>query len=180
MKKGTTIIEILVAISIFVVAFVIIGALFVSHTKLFKMQESVVSLKLYKSLFAKNFRETAEAAKSISATYSFGGIPYTSSSSTVIFQVPSIDATDEIIPGAYDYVVFYHEGENLFMQTAPSLSSQRKNLKQKIGDSLENMIFRYNSTSPTGASLINAFLRLNNGGVIDEITVSVLLRNVEL
>ncbi|MBU1180072.1 type II secretion system GspH family protein [Patescibacteria group bacterium] len=177
--SGFTLIETLLAISIFVVASIIIGSLFISHSKLYGMQEAAGSMKLYKTMFAKHLGETGEAAIIVSPAQTIGGIPYTSTSSTVIFKLPGLDASGDIINGVYDYVVFYRDTNTLFMETDADASSQRKDIKQKVAGKVDNLIFKYDTASPANAGLVNGYLYLKSGTAEDAVSVSVYLRNKE-
>ena len=101
-KKGMTVIETVIATSVFMMASIIIVSLFVSHTQLFRIQEEVGSLKLNKTIFTKQFRETGEAASAVAPSYSIGGALYNSSTSTIIFKVPGIDETGTNIENQFD------------------------------------------------------------------------------
>ena len=176
-NKGFTLIETLVAMTIFVVASIIIGSLFVSHTRLYKVQEAVGTMKLHKTLFSKHLQKIGGMAKAIIPSGTIGGILYTSSSSTVVFQIPSINANSDTIPNTYDYVAFYRESNNLYMETNADAKSQRKNIKQQISGSIDSLIFRYDNAIPANAGLISGELYLKSGTQRDKIGVSVYLRN---
>ena len=175
--KGFTLIETLIAISILVVASIIIGSLFVSHSKLYVMQEQAGSMKIQKTLFAKHLQEKGGAAKSVIASRTFSSIPRTSSTSTVIFQIPAIDASGDIISGTYDYIVFYCESDNLFMETDADALSNRKDIKQKVAGKVDSVTFRYDNSVPASAKIVSGYLYMKSGTAEDEIGVSVYLRN---
>jgi len=176
-RSGMTLIEIVISMSIFVVAFMVISSLFIYHTKLFSLQESTGSLKLQKALFSKRFRESAEPAKAIAPSITLNGSPYISSSSTIIFQIPAINESDEIITGIYDYIVIYRENTDLFIETDADSLSQRKDIKQKIANTATNLIFRYDTDSPTDASFVSGYLKMEGNNASDEIMISAYLRN---
>ncbi|MCG2693920.1 prepilin-type N-terminal cleavage/methylation domain-containing protein [Candidatus Parcubacteria bacterium] len=178
-RSGLTLIEVVVSISIFVVTIIVISSLFIYHSKLFSLQESAGSLKLQKTLFVKRFREAAEPAKAITPSKTIGGHLYTSSSSTIIFQIPAIDASDNIINETYDYIAMYRENTDLFIETDADALSQRKDIKQKLANTAVNLIFRYDASTPADASLVNGYLKLEGNNASDEITVSTYLRNKE-
>ena len=136
-------------------------------------------MKLYKTMFAKHLGETGGAAVVVSPAKTIGGTPYASTSSTVIFKLPGLDASGDIINGVYDYVVFYRDADALFMETDADALSQRKDIKQKVAGEVDNIIFKYDTASPANASLINGYLYLKSGTAEDEVSVSVYLRNKE-
>lgn len=175
--RGITIIETIVAMSIMAVASIVIGSIYIGHSKLYSAGNSAANVKLQKSIFVKNIKEAAESASGITASYIFGGVARASSSSTVIFQLPAIDANKNIIPGKFDYEVFYREGNKIFAEISADAASQRKNLKRQLCDTAQNLIFHYNSALPQNATVMTPLLYLASGNSKEKIQISIHLRN---
>lgn len=176
-QYGFTLLETIIATSIFVVVALVVGTLFIYHTQIYKSQEKISSFKLQKSLFSKHLRTIGESAKAVSASYNIGGNLRTSASSTIVFQVPAIDASGDIIENTYDYIALYREGANLFMETEADPASQRKDIKQKVADSVDTLFFRYDSPVPASSNSLNGYLYLKSNKAKDSVNVGVFLRN---
>lgn len=176
-QRGLTLVEVTVAMAIFVVSSLVIVSLFIYHAKLFQIEERVSSLKINKSLFTKNFNEAGGAASAVIASWNIGGTPYVSSSSTVVFKIPAVDLSGNLLANLFDYVVFYRDAGNVLMKTEAAAGSRKKSGQKLLASSAENLIFRYNSASPQDASLIEAFLYLKTGSSRELISTSALLRN---
>jgi prepilin-type N-terminal cleavage/methylation domain-containing protein len=177
-KGGFTIIETIITLSIFAIVSIIIASLYIYHSNLYRIESADAGIKTQKTIFIKNFRETAEAASAIAAEMTIGGTPHVSSSSTAIFKISSVDADGNIISNKFDYIVFYKTANNLYMETGADPASQRKNLQRKLSDKTDSLIFRYNAAVPSSASLITASLTLKAGELFqDTISSSASLRN---
>lgn len=178
MKKGFTIIEIVITLAIFAIISIVIGSLYVSHSNLYRIEAAAADIKSQKIIFVKNFQETGKAANAIVASRQFEGVTYTSSSSTIIFKLPGIDINGDIINGIFDYSVFYKNGNNLYIETDTDALSLRKNITRKLSDISQTMIFRYNSANPADASYASVSLFLKNGELFqEEISFGIYLRN---
>ena len=176
-QRGFTIVETVIAISIFVVSSIVIVSLFIYHTKLFKIEESLSSLKINKSLFTRNFGEAGMSASAVVASQTIGGNPYASSSSTIIFKIPAVDADGDLLANYYDYIVFYRSGSNVFMETEAAFGSREKSGQKLLTSAAENLIFRYNTAAPADAGSVEAFLYLKSESSQDLISTAVFLRN---
>ncbi|MFC1612571.1 hypothetical protein ACFL29_01845 [Patescibacteria group bacterium] len=177
--KGMTLIETTIGISIFIIATLIILSLFIFHTQLYKVQEAESTIKIHSALFTKHFQETGKTAKTIYATQMIGGISRTSSSSTIIFQLPALDISNNVILSVYDYIAFYRDGSNLYMETEADVAGQRRDIKRKISDKVSELFFRYNTSIPSSATSANAYLYLVSDTSNNTINTTIRLRNKE-
>lgn len=175
--RGLTLVETVVVISIFAIASIVIGSVYIGHSKLYTTENSIADIKSQKSIFIKEFEGAAESSSDIIASYTFGGTTRTSSSSTAIFQLPSIDTNGNIIPSKFDYEVFYREGKKVFAEVSADAASRRKNLKRELCDAAQNLTFQYNSSPPHDATVITPLLYLVDGKSSEEIQLSIHLRN---
>ncbi len=176
-QSGLTLLETVIAISIFVVSAIVIVSLFIYHTKIFKIEESLSSLKIHKSLFTRNFNEAGEAASAVASSQAIGGNQYISSTSTVIFKIPAIDADGNLLANFFDYVIFYRDNSSVFMETEAASGSRKKSGQKLLASATENLIFRYDSATPAGASSVSSFLYLKSSSAQDLISATVFLRN---
>lgn len=175
--RGLTLIETAVVISIFAVASIVIGSIYIGHSKLYTTENSIADIKSQKNIFIKEFKGAAESSTNIIASYTFGSTARASSSSTAIFQLPSIDTSGNIVPNKFDYEVFYREGNKIFAEVSADAASQRKNLKRQLADMAQNLNFQYNSALPQNATVVTPLLYLVNGDTSEKIGISIHLRN---
>lgn len=175
--RGLTLIETIVVISIFAVVSIVIGSIYIGHSKLYTAESGAADVKLQKSIFIKNIEEAAANASGLVASYTFGGNLRSSTSSTAIFQLPAIDSNENIIPDKFDYEVFYREESRVFAEVSADAASQRKNQKRQLADTAQNLIFQYNSAAPQDATVITSLLYLASGNSREKIQISVQLRN---
>jgi type II secretory pathway pseudopilin PulG len=175
--RGISLIEAVVASSILAMASILIVSLFVNQSKIYRQESAQADLNTQKTLFIKYFQEAGEAASAVAVSQSIGGIAYSSSSSTVIFQLPAIDASGDILTAKYDYVVFYKTGGDIFTAAAPDAASARKSTKRLLASNATELIFRYNDSAPQNADTVSAYILLTNGAVQKTAGTSVMLRN---
>jgi len=176
-KRGLTLIEVIVVMSIFAVASIVIGSIYISHNKFYTIESAAADIKTQKSIFTQDFKETAESATSVAASYVFNGITRSSSSSTIVFKLPAIDGSGNIIAAKFDYAAFYGEGNKTYLETAPDAASIRKNIKRQLADTAQDLNFRYDTALPQDAEVVGVSLYLKNGNEEAKIDASVHLRN---
>ncbi len=176
-SRGFTLIEVTVVLSIFAVASIVIGSIYISHSKFYAIESAAADIKTQKNIFTQNFKETAESANLIMASYIFSSITRESSSSTIIFKLPSIDSGGNVVPAKFDYAAFYRENNKIHLETSADPASIRKNLKRQLTDAAQEIVFRYDTALPQDAKIIGASLYLKSGNEEAKIDISTRLRN---
>ncbi len=176
-SRGFTLIETVIVLSIFAVASIVIGSIYISHSKFYTLESAAADIKTQKSIFTRNFKETAESANSIMASYIFNSVARASSSSTAVVKLPAIDAGGNIIADKFDYAAFYREDKKIYLETSADAASARKNLKRLIADAAQSLVFRYDAALPQDANMVGASLYLKSGVAEEKIDISVRLRN---
>lgn len=176
-QSGLTIVEAVIALAIFSMAAIVIVSLFIQHTKLFSIEEKLGSLKINKSSFARTFSDLGNAASTVVASQNIGGTLYTSSASTVIFRVPAVDNSGNLLANNFDYAVFYREGDDVCVRIEAASGSREKTGQKILAPNATNLSFVYNTAVPADALMVEAFLRPQSGTVEDPVSVSVFLRN---
>jgi len=101
---------------------------------------------------------------------------YTTGTKTVVLQIESIDASNQIIAGTYDTVVYYLSGSNFFRQVFPDPSSSRPAVTKKLASNVDNSSFSF-SYDNADYSLVkqvttNITVAQNVSGTTRTITIS--------
>ncbi len=85
-----------------------------------------------------------QATRIVSSHY-FLGTSYTTGTTTVIFELPSIDRSGNLISGYYDYIGIHATGTKAYRLTDSSPSSVRTAGTLLLTESLSELSFEYDS-----------------------------------
>ncbi|OGE82788.1 MAG: hypothetical protein A3B10_03895 [Candidatus Doudnabacteria bacterium RIFCSPLOWO2_01_FULL_44_21] len=73
---------------------------------------------------------------------------YTLGAQTLILQIPSINASSQIIPATYDYVVYSLSGSNLDRIIMPDDASSRVSTTKRVASRVNGLVFTYDNANP--------------------------------
>jgi len=150
MKKSLaiTLVEMLIVISILTIVSGILVAIFISGWRLFHQQSASTETQAQAKLATSVITKSIQQANKVPTSKTLDSISYTSSTNTLVLELPSLDTNQNIIEGAFDYEVFYkdpaaHTKLKLKRETSPA--SSRKSETKTIANLIENIEFTYNS-----------------------------------
>jgi hypothetical protein len=178
--KGFTLIEILITLLVGILVGGLLLLILVNNAGIFYKQSSKVSEGIGSNDALLSINSSIKSAASVVSGYPLISPTYNTNDSTLVLQLPSIDANSEIIPSGYDYEVFIVQNNNLWIKTFPSLSptSSRKPQDKILANNVSNLLFKYfdgsgNEVTPTNAVKILAVLTLKQkAGIGDEVKVA--------
>lgn len=165
-QLGLTLIEIVITTSIVVLVAGLIFMIMVNNTGVFYKQSAKVSQGLGSNDTLASIRSTIKEGQSIATGYPEGSSPaYTSSSTTLVIKLPSVDLSGGVITGIFDFAVFTIEQGRLKLKIFPNSSSTRKPVDQVLALNADKILFEYFDSSgmivaPTAAYKIKTTLVL--------------------
>lgn len=143
-QKGFTLPELIIASTVAVVISGLLLVIMVNSTGLFYEQSSKVSQGVSANDALSDVRQTARSAISVAVQYPETGTPeYTSSQTTAVFKVASIDSSGDIIFNTSDYIVYYLDDNKLYERTAPNAQSNREDKIRVLSNRVEIILFEY-------------------------------------
>lgn len=164
---GLTLIEVLVAMGIAVIAGALLVVVIVNSAGLYSNQSSKVQQGLNINDALIKVRGSIKQASSVAVSYTNGSTTYTSGADQLVLKVASIDSSNNIISDTYDFFVFFLNQNSLRFKIFPDPLSSRKVADQVFSTSVDSLNFRYfNSAnpplevSPTAATKIRIALTL--------------------
>lgn len=162
--------EMLVVVSISAIAGVILVSFLVQNNGLFLQQTARVSQGLSVNQASAQISEAIRSASAVATDCSPPACtsPYSSSPSTLVLTLPSIDAAGEIIESSIDYLVITADSSQpaiLRKLTFPNALSSRQAENQVLVTKLSQLNFGYfdtagNQVSPTSAARVNFTINL--------------------
>jgi len=161
-KSGFTLLETVIALSIFVIIALVVTSAFISHYRLYNFSAVQNDLKSQSFTVLDRISRVANESSTIAASHAFGSLALTSTSTTIIFQLPAKDISDNIIGGVYDYIAFKKSPTStiLYEYIDGGAGSIRKTSGKTLSLFVSNVIFRYNSSIAANSTNAQALITL--------------------
>lgn len=142
-QKGITLIEIIVTTGIISIIGLLLLVIVVNSTGIFYKESAKLSQGLNSNDTMTQMRESLKQSNGVVVSYTLGSVIYTSSSTELVFQVPSIDPSNNIIASTYDYFVLFSSQNQLRFKIFPNPLSARKPQDQIFSTNLDSLKFQY-------------------------------------
>jgi len=153
-EQGFTLIEIVIVTFLFSLLLLGLFSVFDWHQKVFLLEQAEVrATGSVRSAMNEMSRYIAQGNR-IESSRTIGGQTYNTSASGVVLQIPAINSSGDVITTAYDYVVYYTSGTDLYQIIEPGSGSSRKASNRQLSSVLQSLSLTYNNADPTLASSI--------------------------
>ncbi len=163
--RGFTLPEVIIASVVAVLVGGLLLGILVQGSGVFYNQSQKVSQGLSINDTLSKIRGFLKEAQSVASGYPVISPDYTSSSSTVVLKIPSIDSSDNVLINTFDFVVFSKDSDKLIFKLFPDSLSSRKSQDQILSLNVDSVNFAYFDSlgiavSPTSAVKVKITLRL--------------------
>lgn len=183
-ERGVSLFETVIVIGLMVMITFIETQIFLSSYTVAAKQGARGTNDIGATLLAQDLSTFARGADAVMASQTVDGTSYTSSASALVLEMPSIDASNNIIAGSHDYMAFAPSATDptkIFVDVQGAPSSKRITGKRLITANNSILIFRYNDTPIQNANRVSVYLE--NAQTIHGVTLtthastSIFLRN---
>lgn len=168
LKNGFTLVEIIISIAIISISGMLLNVIMINSTNVSLGQSLKVEQGLDMNNALSQIKTHIKQSAGISSYYPNSQAPvYTTSSTQLILNLPSIDSSNQIILGSFDSFVFFQSNNLLKMKSFPDAQSSRKSMDQILSNKIDSVKFTYldNSNpskeiSPSAASKVRITINL--------------------
>lgn len=160
--RGMTIIETLVSLFVGIILVVALTQSFVILLRLNDAQKIVSRLTLHADRGIARIAKVTQESKQILANAVILGTTYTTSATELVLQVPSVNASGQLINGSFDTVAYRRNPsstDQLLEITDGQTGSIRTDGTRIVSQFVTNLIFRYNNSTPTSATIVTVFIK---------------------
>lgn len=161
LKHGFTLLETVIYFTLGALIMIVITQVFVSQTRFGERQTRQSDITRSATSGIEILKIHIQSAKTVVASRTFGGILYTSSSDSLILELPTIDSSGNLISGSSDYVVFFRDPLNtalLKITTEAAVGSARSSNTKIVSAFVNSVEFHYNKSNIIDADAIDAAL----------------------
>lgn len=146
MRKGFTLVEIQVAVLIALMVFIATFSLYIIYSKMFTTGSAILDVYANSRTAAALISRDIRWAAQVQASYG----SYTTTDSSIVLKVPSIDSAGNIINAKYDQIIYKLQGTDLYRIVAPYASSSRPAANSAVAHNCASLTF-----SSSGVTLSN-------------------------
>ncbi len=154
--------ELIVTMAISSIMFAIVGAIFLTQSR-YHAAEDAINQAQYQGFQALDtIGLYTDSARRVVSSRIVNGRAYESGTSTVVLELPSVDASGNILSGAYDYVALGIDPSDkatFILDIDAATGSDRIDGTYVKASLVDKLIFRYNTVNVTTATSIDVFVR---------------------
>jgi type II secretory pathway pseudopilin PulG len=154
--RGFSTIELIIVIAISVILMLAVVEIYVTYSNSYLYQNAAINTSSSAAAFLNEFNDMSLQADAIVASRSVSGTTYTTGSTTVVFEIPAINSSGDIISNSFDYAILYASSTGAYRLLDVNGSSARVAGTKKFSDFVNNLTFTYDNASPTAASSVTA------------------------
>lgn len=181
MARGFTLVETIITVGI---AVFLIGALattFGAFDRLFGHQGAYRSMANDAGAVLRAVEEAAGPAHRILASRAFANGTWSSDASSLVLEMPSVDANGRVLENAYDYAAIYRSDAAVYRTIEADAASARQSATKKVGDSVVSLVFSYDNANVEAASRVtvsvSASSTVRSSEIASQLEETIRLRN---
>lgn len=141
-------VETVIVISIFAIASLALIEIFLGHNDLFRLSRASVNTNAASRMIADRIVSSVREADQVLAAHDFSGVTYSSGPDTLVLRIKSVDASNDFISGAFDYIAYYldpTDSRKLNEIIEASASSRRLSATRLLSEAVEGLNFVYDN-----------------------------------
>jgi len=146
-NAGATLVETVVLVAITVAVLVALVNLFFIFNTIFGYQQAFMATAGSAGASLNALEASVLPAEHVLASRNFSGTTYSSATSTLVLELPTVDNEGDIVSGAKDYVVFYASSTELYRLVEANGASARKSGRTLLSSTLSFLSFTYDNAN---------------------------------
>jgi prepilin-type N-terminal cleavage/methylation domain-containing protein len=140
-NAGFTLIETIIVLGLVAVLSVALGEIFIGQYKIYKIEFSELIVQFEARQALDEVTNQVRSAHYVLDEHE----EYATGSQTLILQVQSINAANQLIPGVFDIVLINLDGKSLTREIIPDEQSVRPAQSKQLSGNVTSLNFSYNS-----------------------------------
>ena len=158
MKRGITLVETVIVIGITTLALFALTNLFLVFNTTYGYQQAVIATARSAGSAMNALEAAVLPASEVLVSRDFSDTAYASATTTLVLELPAVDGSGDMLPGAYDYIVFYTSDGTLYRLTEADAGSARTSGLKLLSTTLNSLAFTYDNSDFTKITKVAADL----------------------
>jgi len=176
---GFTLIETVVIVALAVLLLLATVQLYLVYNRSLSAQKSTISVMLGSGNLADAVHTAALQADHVVASHTFSDLLLTTGTSTVVFELPTVDSSGSILDATFDYVGFYVSSTSAYRAVDAAVGSARASGTKQLTNVLQALTFTYNNATPSLVSNVTMDATTTQAGATsNHIRKQTYLRNL--
>jgi len=149
-RRAFSTIEILIAIPIFALIMLALVVMMLSYYDIYNSQQASIDVEHDARTIMSEISKAALQADHVVASHTCASTLYTTNAHTVVFELPSVDSSGNIISGTYDYICIATTSASAYSYTVAGSGSARPTISRKISNNtLSSLTLTYDNADMT-------------------------------
>lgn len=157
MTRGFTLLEVSVVMALLALIGLFLGQTYLDFSQFFGRENLQVDLNLANQNTLQDVSASVKESAAVLASAVLDSITYTSATTTLVLNLPTINTQGQIVSGSYDTLAYYLDPANQkkLVKRVQAAAGSRRQTQTKTLDSFVSFLeFQYNATSTADAAAI--------------------------
>lgn len=144
MKRGFTLIEVIITMALTVVMLIAFAGLFRAFNSTYSYQQAFSGTTNSAGGVLRAIEAATRPAHTVLASHAFSQGTYASDAGTLVLELPSVDASGTVLADTYDYAAFYLDSTTAYRLVEADPASALRAGRSTIGTMVTSLAFAYN------------------------------------
>ncbi|MCX6786962.1 MAG: type II secretion system protein [Candidatus Kaiserbacteria bacterium] len=153
-QRAFTLIETIIVIALSVCMMIALGSLLYSFNSISGFQQASLQSSGSASIIMREVESLTFPADAVLQTHQFLNASYTSSSTALVLEIPSVNSSGNVISNTYDYAAFYIVGTNAYRLLEANALSKRSSGTKQLSSTVYTLTFAYDNVDFTKANIV--------------------------
>lgn len=141
--RAFTLIETVIVIGLTAIMMTVLSLLIYTFNTSSSYEQTSMQSSVSASAIMREIESLTLPADAVLGAHAFPGGTYTSTTTSLVLEIPSIDSSGNIIAGAHDYAAFYSVGTNAYRLLQSNASSKRGSGTKQLSSTVSALTFTY-------------------------------------
>lgn len=151
---GFTLVETLIVVALSTAMMLAISFLMYTFNETTIYQQALVESSGSASIVMRELESLVLPADAVLQAHTFAGATYTSSSTALVLEIPSIDNAGNVITNTHDYAVLYVVGTDMFRILETNALSTRVSGTKQLSATVQALTFTYTDSDFTKVNAV--------------------------
>ena len=158
-QNGFSLIEMVIVIAVGTAMLIVLGALIFNFNKTSIYQQTLVQSSGSANALLREIKSLALPANAVLETHTFSSATHTSTTTSLVLRIPSINGSGSVITNTYDYAAFYVAGTKAYRLLEANALSNRTSGTKLLSSTISTLTFTYNNVSFPAVNTITVDIR---------------------
>ncbi|HYC29162.1 MAG TPA: prepilin-type N-terminal cleavage/methylation domain-containing protein [Chitinophagaceae bacterium] len=168
-QQGFTLMEAVIVVALLGFLMVVITQFFLGSNRIYQNQTAELGVNFSARSALDDIDAQVRQASQTLGTYDI----HTAGPDVLILEIPAVNASNQLVPAAYDHIVYYMNGTNLMKQVYGDPASVRQSQLRSIGQNISTVNFTYNHADYAQVTQVDTSLNISSSAGLDTRTLNI-------